>query len=123
MRLLADENFPLLSVRALSEAGHDIAAVALDSPGIPDEAVLEHAARESRVLLTFDSDYGDLLYKQGLRSPAGVVYLRFVPASPQEPAEYLLTLLQRTDISISDSFTVAERDRIRQRPLPEARGE
>lgn len=120
MNLLADENFPLASVRTLSEVGHDIVAVALESPGGPDEAVLERAVRESRVLLTFDSDYGDLLYKQGLRSPESLVYLRFMPSSPGEPADYLLSLIQCPGVSISDWFTVAERERIRQRPLPRA---
>lgn len=121
MRFLADENFPLLSVRLLAEADHDISAVALNSPGIPDEAVLQQAVRESRILLTFDSDYGDLLYKRVLRPPEGLVFLRFVPSSPEEPAEYLLALLQRPEISVAGSFTVAERDRVRQRPLPDAR--
>lgn len=118
MRFLADENFPLASVRMFSETGRDIVAVALETPGVPDETVLDRAVRERRILLTFDSDYGDLLYKQGLRSPEGIVYLRFMPSSPEEPAEYLLSLLEQPGISILGSFTVAERDRIRQRPLP-----
>lgn len=118
MRFIADENFPLPSVRLLSVAGHDIVAVAFESPGISDEVVLERAVREGRILLTFDSDYGDILYRKGLPSPEGVVYLRFIPTSPEEPAEYLLSLLERPEIAILGVFTVAERDRVRQRPLP-----
>jgi hypothetical protein len=30
--------------------GHDIAAIALESPGVPDETVLERAFREERIL-------------------------------------------------------------------------
>lgn len=70
----------------LSAAGHDIVAVALEPPGIPDETVLDHAVREHRILLTCGSDYADLLYKQGLHSPEGIVYLLFRPTSPEEPA-------------------------------------
>ncbi len=121
MRFLADENFPLPSVRRLREEGHDVAAIAAEEPGLPDEQVLSRAFGEDRIILTFDRDYGRLLYEVGLPSPTGVVYFRFVPSSLEEPAEYLLGLLRRTDFSVSGKLTVAERDRVRQRPLPEAR--
>ncbi len=95
MKFIADENFPLPSVRILSAARHDVVAVAQASPGIADETVLERAVREARVLLTFDRDYGSLLYQRGLPAPGGVEYFRFVPFSVEEPAEYLLALLER----------------------------
>lgn len=85
--------------------------MALESPGISDEAVLERAVREKRILLTFDSDYGDLLYRRGLQSPEGVIYLRLIPTSPEEPAEYLLSLLEQPVIPVLGVFTVAEKDR------------
>lgn len=118
MKFLADENFPLPSVHALSVAGHDVAAVVLESPGASGELVLERAVREDRILLTFDRDYGRLLYQQGAVSPGGIVYFRFVPSSLEEPAEYLLALLERSVPSLPGMLTVAERDRVRQRPLP-----
>ncbi|MGI8909447.1 MAG: DUF5615 family PIN-like protein [Rubrobacteraceae bacterium] len=121
MRFLADENVPLPSVRLLSVAGHDIAAVALESPGISDEAVLDRAFREGRILLTFDRDYGSLLYERGSQPPEGIVYFRFAPSSPEEPAKYLLDLLERFGSSLPGMLTVAERDRVRQRPLPSSR--
>ncbi|HEV8358647.1 MAG TPA: DUF5615 family PIN-like protein [Gemmatimonadales bacterium] len=43
MRLLADENIPLETVRALRLAGHDVFAVTESSPGAADEALLELA--------------------------------------------------------------------------------
>lgn len=118
MRLLADENFPLPSARLLSTAGHDVVAVSLEAPGVSDEIVLDRAVREGRILLTFDRDYGDLLYLRGSQPPEGIVYFRFVPASPEEPAEYLLSLLDQLESSLPGTFTVAERDRVRQHPLP-----
>ena len=118
MRFLADEHFPLPSVRILSAVGHDVAAIALESPGIPDEHVLERAVREERVLPTFDRDYGCLLYRQGAPIPKGVVYFRFVPSSLQEPAEYLLALLEQPEFLLFGKLLVVERGRVRQRPLP-----
>ncbi len=121
MRFLADENFPLPSVRLLNELGHDAAAIASEEPGVSDERVLYRAFREDRIVLTFDRDYGWLLYEVGLPPPPGVVYFRFVPSTLEEPAEYLLRLLDHAGFFISGNLTVAERDRVRQRPLPEAR--
>ena len=117
MRFLADENFPLPSVRLLSAAQLDVVAVASQSPVVPDESILAQAVREERVLLTFDRDYGGLLYLRGARPPEGIVYFRFAPSSPEEPAEYLIELLERFGPSLSGTLTVAERDRVRQRPL------
>ena len=52
MRLLANENFPLASVRSLRAAGHDVAAIIEDTPGTTDAEVLAQAAREARIVLT-----------------------------------------------------------------------
>lgn len=118
MRFLADGNFPLSSIRLLTTAEHDIVSVALESPGVPDEVVLDRAIREGRILLTFDRDYGSLLYERGSQPLRGIVYFRFTPSSSEEPAEYLLGLLERLESLLPGTLTVAERDCVRQRPLP-----
>jgi hypothetical protein len=52
--------------------------------------------------------------------PPGAVYFRFDPSPPEEPADLLLALLEHADFSVAGVLTVFERDRVRQRPLPEA---
>jgi predicted nuclease of predicted toxin-antitoxin system len=118
MRFLANENFPVYSVHWLRRSGHDVAAVIEDSPGASDGDVLQRAVLERRIILTFDRDYGELVYRRARLAPAGVVYFRFNPLSPEEPAECLLQLLSVQGLSLQDRFTVAERGRVRQRPLP-----
>jgi len=118
MRFVANENFPLKSVRRLREAGHEVYAVIEDSPGAKDQEVLTRAADEQCVVLTFDRDYGELIYRWRLSIPVGVVYFRFDPATPQEPAEHLFRLLAVSSLSLEGKFTVVERGRVRQRPLP-----
>jgi predicted nuclease of predicted toxin-antitoxin system len=118
MRFLANENFPLLSVRILRQAELEVASVTEDSAGIEDSEVLTRAADEQRVILTFDRDYGELIYRLRLRSPRGVIYLRFRPQTPEEPASILLNLLQTEGLQFEEWFTVVDRDQIRQRPLP-----
>ncbi|MDZ7778951.1 MAG: DUF5615 family PIN-like protein [Gemmatimonadota bacterium] len=101
-RLLADENVPRASVDALRAAGFDVASVAETSAGASDET----------------APGGRLIFRQGLAPPPGVIYLRFVPADPDEAARVLRDLLKHHEIEVEGRFTVATRDQVRQRPLP-----
>jgi predicted nuclease of predicted toxin-antitoxin system len=118
MQLLANENFPLLSVKLLRQAGYDVAAVIEKSPGISDTEVLAWATEEQRMILTFDRDYGELIYRLTLPCPKGVIYLRFQPETPEEPAQIMLNLFRTTGLQFEGWFTVFDREQIRQRPLP-----
>ncbi len=123
MRFLADENLPLDSVRLLRSRGHDVLAVAESLSGSHDEEILSLAAREDRILLTFDRDYGELIYRRGLPVPAGVVHLRFVPQEPQQAAEIVLGLEEIADLPLVGRYTVVDPPKVRQRPLPSPRSE
>ncbi len=118
MQLLANENFPLVSVQLLRQVGYGIATITEDSPGIEDPEVLARAADEQRIILTFDRDYGELIYRFRLPPPKGVIYLRFRPHTPGEPAAILLNLFQTEELQVEGWFTIVERDKIRQRLLP-----
>ena len=117
MEFLANENFPLVGIQLLRKAGHSVKSVIEDSPGSKDTDVLSCAKNENRIILTFDRDYGKLIYRSGLLAPAGVVYFRFTPSGPEEPAHILLDILRKKESVLSDKFTVVERGRIRQRTL------
>ncbi len=117
MRFLADEHLPLPSIRLLREAGHDVTAVAEQAPGVNDPNVLAQACESDRILLTFDSDFGRLLFIEQQPPPLGVVYLRFAQRTPTEAAELLLGLI-RSGVPLENRFTTVRRDRVRQRPLP-----
>lgn len=89
-----------------------------DSPGASDVAVLERARREDRLLVTFDRDFGELIFVGGGSGFPGVVFLRFTPQPPVEPAELLAELAVSPESTFAGFFTVVDRDHIRQRPLP-----
>jgi predicted nuclease of predicted toxin-antitoxin system len=76
MRFLVDENFPADAVTQLHAAGHDVVWVHTIAPGNSDEDVLAWAAREDRIVLTFDKDFGELAWRNGLPASCGVVLLR-----------------------------------------------
>jgi predicted nuclease of predicted toxin-antitoxin system len=117
MRLLADENVPAPSIRLLRAAGFDVESIREIAAGSPDRDVLAHAREQGQVLVTFDRDFGELVYRLGALVPAGIVYLRLSPADPEEAGRVLLDLLGMEEVLILGRFTIVDRDRVRQRPL------
>lgn len=115
MKLLANENFPVSSVHILAEAGFDIVAVGRDFAGILDSEVIDLSIKENRIILTFDRDYGELIFRKGYKPQAGVIYLRWDEFGPEEPGEYLLKLLRSGEIQFDKKLTVISREHIRQR--------
>ena len=118
MPYLANENFPLESIQYLRNRGYDVVSVLEKSSGAKDYEVLAWARREGRTVLTFDRDYGELIYRLGLASPAGLVYFRFQPNTPEEPSNRLMEIIEVAKVPLEGCFTVLERGRARQRPLP-----
>lgn len=115
MKFLANENFPLASIQYLRGKGFDVKSIGIDHPSITDNEVMEIAINEERTILTFDRDYGELIFKSGFRPPRGVVYLRFEVYAPDEPGQIIETLMQLPDLILDQSLTVLDRNGIRQR--------
>lgn len=115
-RLLVNENFPRASILKLRSAGHDVTSVMEESPGLLDEDVLAWAVRESRWLVTFDRDYGELIFARRRHAPPVVLYLRITDPAPEEPADLLLSLLL-APAALAGRFVVIDRDGIRKRPI------
>jgi Domain of unknown function (DUF5615) len=76
MKFLADENFPRPALLLWRDAGNDVRSVAEENPGLSDEAVAEICELDARVLLTFDKDFGELIFRRGLPARRGH---RFIP--------------------------------------------
>jgi predicted nuclease of predicted toxin-antitoxin system len=84
MRFLLDENVDARLKQDLKAQGHDVLRVGSDfQAGLPDIAVLTIAQRQSRVLITNDRDFGELVFRQ--REPhQGVILLRLGTYAPLE---------------------------------------
>jgi predicted nuclease of predicted toxin-antitoxin system len=75
LRCLADESCDFAAVRALRAEGFEVLTVAETIPGTEDDRVIEYAVRESRLLLTEDKDFGQLVYAAGHAS-CGIILIR-----------------------------------------------
>jgi predicted nuclease of predicted toxin-antitoxin system len=112
---LANENIPILSIAHLRHQGYTVHSISEEFPGIDDRDVLKIAVERKAIILTFDRDYGELIYNKKLPTPPGVIYFRFVPFHPQEPAELLLAYLKIKEVDLTNHFNVLDRSKLRQR--------
>ena len=117
MKYLANENFPIDSVVILRNNGIDINSIYETNRGITDIAVMEFAKSENRIIITFDKDYGELIYQRKIPFKEGVIFLRFIPSNSEEPAYFFMDILNNMDINFSGKFTVIDKEKIRQRNL------
>jgi predicted nuclease of predicted toxin-antitoxin system len=118
MRLCANENIPEDCVLRLRQDGHDVSWIRETAPGISDDAVLARAAAEDRLLITFDKDFGELVFRRGAKASQGVVLFRIPQPSAAAVAERVATTLASRD-DWPGHFSVAEEFTIRMRRLPE----
>lgn len=115
--LLANENFPVPALKRLRAAGFDVLAVTENMPGASDKLVLKHAHELGRWLVTFDRDYGELVFLHDLPSPPAIVYLRQEPIPSDVAAEWLIGLLSDPDLKPGFFITLGSKT-ARLRPLP-----
>jgi len=117
VRLLANENIPLETVRALRSAGHDVYSASESDPGAPDLSHVDRAIREHRMIVTFDRDFGELAVRGAKKPTAGVLLLRIRPRSAQHVTQFLTVLLVRTDVTWAGHLSVVDETHVRQHPI------
>ena len=115
MKFLANENIPLASVRFLKAQGFDVLSIGLENPSVADAEVMQLAMRQARTILTFDRDYGELIFKHNYKPKEGVVYLRLKSYAPEEPGKIVFDLLKNGELSFQNALTVVDEFGIRQR--------
>ena len=115
MKLLANENFPIKSILYLKRNGFDIISIGIDNPSIQDHAVMTIAIKEQRTILTFDRDYGELIFKYNYKPQRGVIYLRLDEYEADEPGKIIEELINRKEFDFDNALTVLDKNGIRQR--------
>ncbi|MEO6487424.1 MAG: DUF5615 family PIN-like protein [Thermoanaerobaculia bacterium] len=76
MKFLLDESTDFRAATHLRSLGHDVQSIARDyEQALADEQVLAIALRERWVLITSDTDFGELVFRLG-SAHAGVMLIR-----------------------------------------------
>src|SRR5437764_14657015 len=114
---LANENISRTSVELLRDHGHEVTWVPETSTSIKDEIVLILANIENRIIITFDSDYGELIFGKKMKPPTGVIYLRLHTDDAAEPARLILRYLSISNTIFNNRFSVLTEIGVRYKQL------
>ncbi len=122
MRILADENIPLQLVQHLRAAGYDVRSIREEVRGEADLNIAMLCSSDDRLLITYDKDFGELVFAPPETAPAdwakaGVVLLRLKGMPYADRSSRVLHVLNSGEFTFEGFFTVIEADRIRQRSL------
>ena len=105
MNFLADESVDRNIVGSLRQNGYSVWYVAEMEPGISDDAVLNLANQEARLLLTADKDFGELVFRQH-RLGVGVLLIRLAGLSPTRKAEIVVSTINQHIAELPHGFAV-----------------
>lgn len=119
MKFLADMGISPLTVNFLNQRGYD--AKHLSKEGLykmEDDAILEKARREGRILLTADLDFGYLMAISRSQMPS-IILFRLQNMRPVSVNARLAEVIRRFESDlVSGAFITVTQSRIRVRQLP-----
>ena len=119
MRLLLDECLSTRLTPILARAGHDVTHVTdIGLGGNPDQDVLDAARTDGRVLVSADTDFGELLARQDTALPSLVLFRQGNRTPEHQAATLLANLDEITDDLDAGAIVVFTNDSIRIRTLP-----
>lgn len=116
MKVLADENVQASTVAWLRAGGHDVLYVAETLRGFDDDELLATASAESRVILTDDKDFGELVFRRRLAAH-GVVLVRLGSAVPSERVRRLSECWSVVESNMPGKFVVIDDRKVRVRSI------
>ena len=112
MKVLVDMGVGTKVARVLVQAGHDVKTVRELDRTMPDDEILALATRESRVVVTMDKDFGELVFRE--KQPhAGVLLLRAEASNGTEKARIVSEIVAAHAPALPGKFAVFKNGRVR----------
>lgn len=118
MQFLNDESCDFAFASALRDAGYDVVLVGEITPRADDTDVIRLAQEQSRILLTEDKDFGQLVFAGGTPS-VGVVLFRYPVLARQSMVDFFMELIKDKGEQLHQFFTVVEPGKVRLKPRPD----
>jgi predicted nuclease of predicted toxin-antitoxin system len=120
VRFLLDENLSPLVCGPLIASGHEAVHVRdLGLSGAPDRVVLERADQDGRVVISSDTDFGQLLARSGASAPSVIMFRREEHRRAAAQASLILANLEQVQADLeAGAIVVLQATRVRVRRLP-----
>jgi predicted nuclease of predicted toxin-antitoxin system len=120
MKFLVDNALSPVMAEGLRRAGHDAIHVRdYRLQESEDEVIFDRAAREERIIVSADTDFGTLLALRRDKTPSVILFRRMVPRRPESQVSFLLSNLNEISESLErGAVVVIEETRLRVRSLP-----
>jgi len=112
VRLVAVENCDFSVVIDLRAAGYDVVSITEQMAAADDEAVIDFARSERRLLVTEDKDFGQLVFAAAKQN-SGVILIRYPALARSALTAALLKILSDNGESLYSRFAVLEPGRVR----------
>ena len=106
MKFLIDRCAGHLLAEWLQSRGHDVVEIRDLGPDPGDRVVLDWAHKQDRILITIDTDFGQLIFSEGL-AHAGLIRLPDVPSLERQ--HILEDLLNRFEEEIENRSVITVR--------------
>jgi predicted nuclease of predicted toxin-antitoxin system len=92
--------------------GHDVKTVRALDPKLPDQTILQIAARENRIVVTMDKDFGEMVYRDSYPH-AGVLLLRLEAATSSEKIRVVAEIVSQHADKLEGKFSVYKSNHLR----------
>ncbi|MBN1114991.1 MAG: DUF5615 family PIN-like protein [Oligoflexia bacterium] len=100
----------------MEELGYSVISIAKQRPGISDIEVLELSIKNKAILITEDSDFGELIFSYK-KENSGIIYLRYKSPEISGILKALNTVITKYGKDLYNKFVVIKKDRVRLRKL------
>lgn len=115
LRFQVDVNVGIAVTDNLRDSGYDVVFAGDLDWCMPDIDMLSLARQEQRIILTLDTDFGELVY-HAQQSHAGVLLLRMPGATRDEKIGIVQEIIDRYGGQLPEHICVYRQGRLRIRP-------
>jgi len=112
MKFLIDESIEYRIVGFLRSLDYNTLSVAESFPSLDDKIILSIAYKESRIIITNDKDFGELIYKLQLPHK-GIILIRLFEENYQSKEDKLKLILKKFKSKLQNTFTIVSKNKIR----------
>ena len=112
MKFLADEGVDRSVVTGLRQSGFDVFYVVENKRSLDDDVLLTIAREEKRILITRDTDFGELVFRLN-QAHAGVILIRLEGYDTEKRGDIVCRLIGKHRDELANSFSVIQQGIIR----------